>query len=164
MAARYQWKNRLTFVGPTFFLLTCYLTVGKCVRLQEGFFPFKKPGQQRILRRKRSSHLNLYKRNAEKKLAEQWENFLNFLPAQNFLSGVQCHGKTCNYEIRKCKTHKKVVVNSPQFSVENDTEDDQKIGEDGDNDDEDKNKSFKNMQHTKVKFVFIQGIKSFIFS
>ena len=46
-----------------------------------------------------------------------------------------------------------------QNKLENDTEDDQKIGEDGDNDDEDKNKSFKSMKHTKV---FIQ-VKSFIF-
>ena len=56
-------------------------------------------------------------------------------PAQNFLRCVECHRKTGDEKICKCETHEEIIVNSPQLGIEDNTEYDQEVGEDGHDDD-----------------------------
>ena len=85
----------------------------------------------------------------------QSELQLNFLPARYFLCGIERHGKARDNKVREGEADKEVIVNSSQFSVEDNTEDDKKVGEYGNNDNEDENQGFEGMQHTKIVLFFI---------
>ena len=100
------------------------------------------------------------KRRQEEK---QRVNLLNVLPAQNLLRGIERHGETSDDQVRKSETNEKVVVDSPQFSVEHDTEDYKEIREYGNDDDEDEDNSFESMEHAEIIFFIIYSIKCFVF-
>ena len=63
-------------------------------------------------------------------------------PSKNFLSCIECHGEAGDQEVGKCEADQEIVVNSSQLGVENDTGDNQEIGEDCNNDDGDESQGF----------------------
>ena len=63
-------------------------------------------------------------------------------PSKNFLSCIKCHGEAGNQEVSKGEADQEIVVNSSQLGVENDTGDNQEIGEDCNNNDGDQSQGF----------------------
>ena len=70
-----------------------------------------------------------------------WKH-LTLSPSKNFLSCIECHGEAGDQEVGKCEADQEIVVNSSQLGVENDTGDNQEIGEDCNNDDGDQSQGF----------------------
>ena len=66
-------------------------------------------------------------------------------PSQYFLGCIESHGETGNNKVSEGKADKEVVVDSTEFAVEYNAEDDQEVGEDGHDNDEYENQGFERM-------------------
>ena len=56
-------------------------------------------------------------------------------PAQDLLSRIECHRKTRDKKVSKRQAHEEVVIDATQLGIEDDTEDDEEVGEDSDDND-----------------------------
>lgn len=51
------------------------------------------------------------------------------------MSRIECHRKTRDKKVSKRQAHEEVVVDATQLGIEDDTEDDEEVGEDSDDND-----------------------------
>ena len=74
---------------------------------------------------------------------------LQKVPAQDLLAGVEGHGKAGDEKVSKGEAEQEVIVDSSELSVEKNTGDDQKVGEDGHQDDQDEDTSLRQPNQIK---------------
>ena len=85
-----------------------------------------------------------------------------FLPSQYFLCCIESHGKAGDEQISESQADQEVIVDASKFPVEDNTEDDQKVGEDGHDNDQDQGQGLHYMQSTKIVLLFVQQTKSLV--
>ena len=80
----------------------------------------------------------------------------HIIPAKDLLRGIKCHGEAGHEEVSEGEADQEVVVDTAQLPVEEDAGDDKEVGENGHEDDEDKDDCLADVEERDMEVFAIQ--------